>query len=294
MESTTQNGVSVIIPVYNREEYLKECIDSVITQQCNFPVEIILADDGSTDKSKEIALSFGSSVVWREKPVGCVTQSCGSARNRGIKAASYPILAFLDSDDYFLPDHLQRCYDYLLLHHDISIVVDQIYRQEGNHNEGKWYDAYPDNDEVKFKTVFLNCYIPVILVMLRKSLFDKVGGLFDEEAVLSEDYDLWLRAYEKGERIKIIEGGGAVIREHSERSIRSIRKAYQSSELTMNKAIKRYTYPASWIRKRKAVFQFRYAQCDFTEKKYLSAIYRLLYASLLDPIRAIKTTLGMK
>ncbi|MDR2704231.1 MAG: glycosyltransferase family 2 protein [Planctomycetaceae bacterium] len=291
---TTQDGVSVIIPVYNRERFLEECINSVKLQQCDFPVEIILADDGSTDNSKEIALSFGSSVVWLDKPADCKTQGCGSARNRGIEAATYPILAFLDSDDYFLPDHLQRCYDYLRNNPDISIVIDQLYSQEGDNNETKWHRPYPDKDEVKFKTIFLDNYIQSNLVMLRKSLFDKVGGLYDVEAVLSEDYDLWLRVYEHGERIKIIEGGGAIVREHSSRSIRSIRKTYQSSELTMNKAIKRYSYPASWIRKRKSVFQFRYAQCDFVEKKYFSALRRLLYAGLLDPVRAVKILLRIK
>jgi glycosyltransferase involved in cell wall biosynthesis len=70
---TTQNGVSVIIPVYNREKYLEECINSVKSQQCDF------------------------------------LQGPNTTRNRGIKAATYPILAFLDSNDYFLPNHLQRC-----------------------------------------------------------------------------------------------------------------------------------------------------------------------------------------
>jgi glycosyltransferase involved in cell wall biosynthesis len=289
-----QDGVSVIIPVYNREKYLEECIHSVVSQECNFPVEIIIADDGSTDRSKEIAISFGLSVVWLDKPTNCKTQGGGTTRNRGIEAASYQILAFLDSDDYFLPGHLQRCYDYLQNHPDVSMVIDQLYSQEGNHNDGKWHRPYPDKNEVQFKTVFLDCYIQLDLVVLRKSLFDKVGGLYDTEAVLSEDYDLWLRVYEHGERIMIIEGGGAVVREHSERSIRSIRKTYESSELTMNKAIKRYSYPPSWIRKRKAVFQFRYAQCDFADKKYLSAIYRLIYAGILNPLRAIKLLLGMK
>jgi hypothetical protein len=130
--------------------------------------------------------------------------------------------------------------------------------------------------------------------MLRKLLFDKIGGLYDVEAVMAEDYDLLLRVYEHGERIKIIEGGSAVVREHSSRSIRSTRKTYQFAELIMNKAIKRYPYPTSWIRKRKAVFQFRYAQCDFAEKKYFSALCRLLYAGLLDPVRAVKILLRIK
>lgn len=98
--------VSVVIPVYNREKYLKECLDSVISQTYR-NLEIICVDDGSTDKSPEIladyALADNRIRVIRQENSG---PSAG--RNRGIDAAQGKYLYFIDSDDYILPGHFEK------------------------------------------------------------------------------------------------------------------------------------------------------------------------------------------
>jgi len=98
---------SIIIPVYNAEPYLRECLDSVLTHMPEkHSVEVIAVDDGSSDSSCEILKEYGEryGVIWTAQRNG----GSGCARNTGIKAASGRYLLFLDSDDYFIPDRLKE------------------------------------------------------------------------------------------------------------------------------------------------------------------------------------------
>lgn len=104
-----ETKVSVIIPVYNVEKYLNECLDSIIHQSLK-DIEIICVDDGSTDSSLNILNEYKSKddrfVVIEQK-----NQFAGAARNRGIKAAKGKYLVFLDSDDFFELDFLEKVYN---------------------------------------------------------------------------------------------------------------------------------------------------------------------------------------
>ncbi len=103
-----ENGtvLSVIIPVYNMEKYLKECLDSVLSQTCLWPVEIIAVDDGSKDGSTEILSQYekksGITVIRKENG------GLSSARNVGIEAAQGRYLTFLDSDDLLTEGCIER------------------------------------------------------------------------------------------------------------------------------------------------------------------------------------------
>jgi glycosyltransferase involved in cell wall biosynthesis len=94
--------ISVIIPVYNCDRYLGEAIESILSQTYR-PLEILIIDDGSTDKSAEIAKSFIPSVKYYYQPN---SGSCSSPLNYGIKLSQGDFLAFLDSDDLWLKDKL--------------------------------------------------------------------------------------------------------------------------------------------------------------------------------------------
>lgn len=94
--------VSVIVPVYNQEKYLDECIESIINQSYN-NLEIILVDDGSTDNSLEICKKYKK----QDKRIKLIHKENGglsSSRNAGLKEATGDYIMFCDSDDYFLPD----------------------------------------------------------------------------------------------------------------------------------------------------------------------------------------------
>ena len=120
--------VSVIIPVYNREKYLAEAIESVLAQTYR-PIEVIVVDDGSTDGSADIAKRFGSPVRYYFQP----NSGAGAARNRGIAVARGSFLAFLDSDDLWVEDKLTHQMAAFERHSDVDIVsghVRQFYSPE--------------------------------------------------------------------------------------------------------------------------------------------------------------------
>lgn len=100
---TSLRTVSVIVPTYNRAHYLGEAIESILNQDIQgCQIEIIVVDDGSTDNTKEVLKKFGNSVRYIYQD----NRGAGAARNRGIKKATGEWVAFLDSDDRWLPEKL--------------------------------------------------------------------------------------------------------------------------------------------------------------------------------------------
>ena len=281
MDNQKLAGVSVIVPTYNREQYLKECLDSILAQEYNGPLEIVVCDDGSTDKTLEIAESYGPPVVVLRKPEGCNTQGAGPTRNRGIAVSTMPLIAFLDSDDWFLPGHLNRLAE-TLHQSDLGFVYDETVYQEPN---GYRWTLKNGIVGTKLCESFIWYYYTVPdSVMIPRRILDSVNG-FDETLLLTEDTDLFLRILEKFQGC-FVAGEGSVIRQHDNRSIRNLRKFATCSEECFQKAIRRFPYPPRLVRKRRAEIHFCYANADFQEKKYLSCFIRLLLVYWYDPVRA--------
>lgn len=101
--------VSVIIPVYNSEEYIEECLNSILRQTLN-DIEIICINDGSTDKSVDILQRF-CNIDSRINIIDQENQGAGASRNHGMEVAKGEYLSFLDADDYYEPDMLERAYE---------------------------------------------------------------------------------------------------------------------------------------------------------------------------------------
>src|ERR1700678_3861883 len=99
----SQPLVSIIIPTYNRAEYLGQAIDSALAQSYR-PIEIIVVDDGSTDDTQGVAARYGDRIRYIHKANG----GASSARNAGFAAASGEVLALLDSDDRWLTEKLEK------------------------------------------------------------------------------------------------------------------------------------------------------------------------------------------
>lgn len=189
---------SAIIPTYNRDKFIVDAVNSVLTQSfTNF--ELIVIDDGSTDNTEKR--------LWEcnDKRIRYFYQDnsgVSTARNRGIKESRGKYIAFLDSDDIWKPEKLEMTFRYINKFPDIKIFhTNEIwYRNEKLQNQKKKYrkpDGYAYYDSL------LLCCIGMSTSVVKKDLFDEIG-MFDESMPACEDYDLWLRATYKYE-VKLIE-----------------------------------------------------------------------------------------
>ena len=103
-------AISVVVPIYNTKPYLVECIESILDQKINVPIEVLLIDDGSTDGCGEICDKYAARDA-RVRVIHQENQGLSVARNAGINAARGRYYAFIDSDDVVLPRFLQTLYD---------------------------------------------------------------------------------------------------------------------------------------------------------------------------------------
>ncbi len=179
-------SVSVIIPTYNRAAVLPRALDSVLAQT-HAAGEIIVIDDGSADETPHIMeRDYGMvDYYYREN------RGVSAARNSGIRKAAGEWLAFLDSDDEWLPNKLQMQVQRINGQPDCRII----------HNEEIWIRdgarVNPMHRHRKYGGMIFEhclplCVISPSAVVIHRSVFDKVG-LFDESLPACEDYDLWLR-----------------------------------------------------------------------------------------------------
>jgi glycosyltransferase involved in cell wall biosynthesis len=176
--------VSVIIPVFNGERFLAEAVESVIAQSYH-PLEIIVVNDGSTDKTAEIAAGFGERVRYFYQ----ANRGPAAARNRGIQAARGDMLCFLDSDDLWLPDTLAHQLARLRANPAIEVVMG--YTRGCRLVTGADGRAQFGPTSIAFPVLSLGC------AAIRRSAFDRVG-LLDETLAYGEDVDWFMRMRERG------------------------------------------------------------------------------------------------
>jgi glycosyltransferase involved in cell wall biosynthesis len=178
--------VSIIIPTYNRAWSIQRAIDSVLRQDYTH-FELIVVDDGSTDDTPGILSSYGDALkIFAQKNSGV-----SAARNRGILNATGSLIAFLDSDDYWLPKKLSAQVDFFVSHPDALICqTEETWIKNGRQvNPGK---RHKKPSGKMFSESLHLCLISPSAVMVRRELLDDVG-VFDETLPACEDYDLWLR-----------------------------------------------------------------------------------------------------
>ncbi|RLB02021.1 MAG: glycosyltransferase family 2 protein [Deltaproteobacteria bacterium] len=179
--------VSIIIPTYNRRDFLREAIRSVLEQSFR-DFELIVVDDGSDDGTREM--------IQREFP-GLLTylyqenQGVSRARNRGLELAQGEFVAFLDSDDLWLPRKLERQMAFMQSQPKAQICyTDEIWIRRG-------VRVNPKKKHAKYSGWIYPRCLPLCIIspssaLMRRGLLEEVGG-FDEELPVCEDYDLWLR-----------------------------------------------------------------------------------------------------
>jgi glycosyltransferase involved in cell wall biosynthesis len=178
--------VSVIIPTHNRGWILREAIDSVLAQDYA-DYELIVVDDGSTDNTREILEACGRDITVVQQS----NRGVSAARNRGIAASRGQLLAFLDSDDLWLPQKLSRQVDFFKSNPAALICqTEETWVRNGVRVNPK--RRHQKLAGMIFEPSLALCLVSPSAVMIRKSLFEAVGR-FDERLPACEDYDLWLR-----------------------------------------------------------------------------------------------------
>lgn len=177
------------MPVYNGGVFLKEAISSVLNQSYpNF--ELILLNDGSTDNSEQVILSFSDErirYIKIEKNGGLI-----NTLNAGLKESRGMFIARMDQDDISLPSRFQKQIDYLNLHPEVAVVSSKLMLiDENGIDKGYWNDDYETTtaDEIKIRMPKLNC-IGHPTVMMRTKIIKQFG--YNKHYKNSEDWALWL------------------------------------------------------------------------------------------------------
>lgn len=202
----TPMTASAVIPAYNQERYIGEAIESVLAQTID--VELVVVDDGSTDRTAEVARSYGVRVLQQDN------KGVSAARNAGARATSGDVIAFLDSDDVWLPQKLER--QLALLSEDASAGLAHCAVQ----------DIGPDGDPLSAHSNGLSGWVadellllerPVILgggsgLAVRRSVYEQVGGFVHELSTSADWYFFFCVA--KDHPVVFDEQPGVLYRRH--------------------------------------------------------------------------------
>ena len=193
--------ISVIVPTFNRAHFIEKSLGSVLnqTRPCD---EILVIDDGSTDATEVVVSRISEHSQVNIRYIHQENRGASAARNRGIAEASYDVLCFLDSDDWWDNRKLELQMKAMEQQPEYCIShTREIWYRNGNRVNQKKKHAPPQGDI--FSRGLEMCVVGMSTVMVRRQLFEK-HGFFDESLPCCEDYDLWLRVGSK-ERFLLID-----------------------------------------------------------------------------------------
>ena len=191
--------VSVILPVYNEEEYISATIDSIINQDFT-DFEVIIIDDGSTDNTLKIIEEKLLDSIIPHKIIHQENKGVSSARNKAISLACGEYIVFIDGDDYILTNHLSQLYN---KDYDFSLI--QMVKKQGNDLTNPHYYEFEEINTKDFIKLELEMKIPFNFVQLsyKTDIIKKNNLKFREDVSYGEDTDFALRALSYGNSIKI-------------------------------------------------------------------------------------------
>jgi glycosyltransferase involved in cell wall biosynthesis len=189
--------ISVIIPTYNRASLLPEAIESVLDQDYikNCPsdscFEFLVVDDGSTDETKDVVRAYGERVEYCFQPHTGVS----AARNQGIRLSSGSFIAFLDSDDLWMPNKLSSQLSFMEAYPKAMVC----YTEEEWMRRGVFVNPKKRHKKYSgwiFERVLPLCLLSLSSALFKREVFDIIGD-FDESLPACEDYDLGIRLAQK-------------------------------------------------------------------------------------------------
>ena len=188
----TSPKISVIMTAYNKENYIKEAIESILNQTFK-DFEFLIINDASTDNSKEIILSYKDPRIryFENK------KNMGVARtlNRGLRLAKGKYIARMDADDFSLPNRFILQYERLKRDRNLVIIFSDFdwVNEKGNYNST--YRLASSPEEIFYELQFRNCLGHPTVIFNKKIIVNEFGGY--DEKYEAEDNDLWLRVSKK-------------------------------------------------------------------------------------------------
>jgi glycosyltransferase involved in cell wall biosynthesis len=215
--------ISVIIPAYNREKYLEVAVRSVL-EQTHSDIEVLIVNDASTDETGPIADRLAQEdnrvrIIHHEQ-----NMYRSGALNTGIDNATGNYLSFLDSDDYYLADKLERQIAFLESHPESDGVYGDFEILLEDNTETTKVSALSSTQEIRGRlaakangeevAVMSEGFIPSCSVLIRKSVFETIR--FDANLRNMEDFDMWLQILGMGFVLTRLPGSTYVYRRHDE------------------------------------------------------------------------------
>lgn len=188
-----QPDITVLMPVYNAERYLREAVDSILCQSYQ-AFELLLINDGSSDASSEILAAYDDPrirLVHNPANLGLI-----ETLNRGLALAQGQFLARMDADDISHPNRLALQREFLASHPKVAVCGGSIIVQEGTR---RFLKRYPGTHQEQCCGLLFDSTLPHPGVMLRMQIMRQQGICYDPAARHAEDYDLWCRLAAYGE-----------------------------------------------------------------------------------------------
>lgn len=180
-------AITAIIPTHNRASWLRESVESVLNQSYQ-DFELVVVDDGSTDQTPEILSAYAQQcqVLTHSQ-----NQGVSAARNTAIRQTDSDWVAFLDSDDQWLPQKLERQMQMIGMNPEICVnFTDEIWIRNGKRVNPK--KKHEKKQGWIFQPSLSLCLMAPSTILIRRDVLE-VTGLFDETLPVCEDYDLWLK-----------------------------------------------------------------------------------------------------
>lgn len=214
--SASYPPVSVLIPCFNAERWVGQAIESALSQKAK--VEVIVYDDGSTDKSLEIAESFGD----RIKLIGGDNKGAPTARNALLEHASHEWLQYLDADDYLLSDKISQQLEYVSAHPDVDVFYGPVWIEWRDRNWSRG-DAELDRSPIPephdpWRQLALWHLPQTGGPLWRKAAIVDAGGWTVDQPCCQE-HELYLRLLKHKKRFFYTPSGGAVYRRFEEGTV---------------------------------------------------------------------------
>ena len=200
MANRTTGLVSIIVPVFNGERFVREALDSALAQTYE-PVELVVVDDGSTDLTPAILAGYGDRIrAVRQENLGP-----SSARNAGLADSSGEFVQFLDADDLLPDDKIARQVEYLAGHPDVGVVYceGRRFREAGPAPGPVPGGGRIREGDILSSLLERNFISTPHCTLVRRACLEDVGG-FRADLVRCEDWDLWLRLARRGVRFGFI------------------------------------------------------------------------------------------